>query len=162
MKKITLLAVLITLVSVINKTEAQVRFGVSLNIGAPVYAAPAYNAPVYNADDYYYYPDIDMYFSIALGQYIYFDGYRWINTAYVPYAYRGYDFNHLRRVNIHEARPYLHADVYRERYANNSYAYNNYRPAERFNDHDRDDRFRRDADHDRDRFSHEREHGWRR
>lgn len=168
MKKITLLAMFITTLSVINKTDAQVRFGFNVRIGSPVVAAPVMNN--YYGDDYYYYPDIDMYYSIAAQQYVYLDGGRWLFSNAIPYMYRGYNFNEIRRININEARPWLHADVYRDRYAyhenynryNNSYDRNvyahenTYRPAPRYEEHERHENFER-MDHFREsNYNHER------
>lgn len=170
MKKITLLALFITLMSVINKTEAQVILGFNVNIGALVYAAPV--ASAYYGDDYYYYPDIDMYYSIAAQQYIYFDGGRWLFSSYIPAIYRGYNFNAIRRVNINEARPWMHADVYRERYSNNNYYnynhYNNnygrdvyakadvYKPAPRYEARESHENFERRNDFRGGNYGHER------
>ncbi len=47
----------------------------------------------------------------------------WITSSQLPYAYRDYDLNRGFKVAINENRPYMHGDVYRNRYS--SY-YNNY------------------------------------
>ncbi len=145
MKKIITIAAMFTSFAVINKTEAQAGFSAGVSVGSQGAAVDAnynnynndpgyynnnnadnYNNSNYTADDYYYLPDIDAYYNIPLQQYIYLDGGRWITSAYLPAMYRGFNLYAANRFRIHEARPYLRADFYRNRYA--TYR-NNYRPA---------------------------------
>ncbi|MBV9986306.1 MAG: hypothetical protein JO301_01395 [Chitinophagaceae bacterium] len=157
MKKLLLTAFVAGAFLFSTKSEAQVRFNVNLNIGRPSWGMN--NNPYANQrGDFYYLPEIDCYYDIPHRQFIYNDGRRWINSFELPYMYRGYDLNRGYKVVINEPRPYLRADMYRQRY--NSY-YNNYRNQMMRNDH-HDDRFdgRRDNQHfdnrrfenDRDRF----------
>jgi hypothetical protein len=82
---------------------------------APVYqdeAADQYT----NDNDFYYLPDVGAYYSVDEQLYYYFDGQEWISAAYLPGVYRDYDWRYARRVEIREARPYLHNDFYKNRY----------------------------------------------
>jgi hypothetical protein len=62
-------------------------------------------------------PDIDVYYYVPRRQYVYLSGGRWIFAMSLPTRYRAYDLYTGYKVVINEPRPYLHADVYRVRYA---------------------------------------------
>ncbi|MBA4197704.1 MAG: hypothetical protein C0459_09140 [Chitinophaga sp.] len=131
MKKIITLATVFTVFLLTNKTQGQIRVGIGVHIGVPV--APVVAQPYYD-DNYYYYPDWDVYYNIGLRQYVYFDGYNWIRCNQLPYAYRSCDFGRARYVRINECNPYLRADYYRNTYG--------YRPQQvyvnrGYNDYDR-------------------------
>lgn len=127
MKKIAILSA-IALSGLICKTaDAQIAIRLGLHFGTPVYThqrvvvqEPVYNEPVaeaYNTgDDYYYLPDVDAYYSVSEQCYYYNDGESWISAAYLPGAYRDYDWRSERRYEVRAPRPYMHDDVYRSRY----------------------------------------------
>ena len=142
-----------------NETKAQVRFNVNVNIGG----RPNWGLIGNYAGDYYYLPEIDTYYDIPHRQFIYFDGGDWNYANELPYAYRGYDLYHGYKVVVNEPRPYLHGNVYRDRYRSyyNTYRqpvivaqrpyYPNYRiDNDRYNRGREDDRFNRGREYDRD------------
>ncbi|MDE3236469.1 MAG: hypothetical protein KGO81_10980 [Bacteroidota bacterium] len=163
MKKIITIAIAGIVFSSYTKSDAQVRFNVGIHVGAPVYVAPAPAPVYYDNDDFYYYPELDMYFDVAARQYVYFDDGRWMYSAGIPSCYRGYDIYHARRVCINEPRPWIHADVYRERYAYGRPVYAGRDRDDRYynrcyeNHYDHDGGWRRGGDDDHDRG---RGHGW--
>ncbi len=114
MKKLMILSAIVAGGFVSQNADAQIGFHISLHFGdtRPVYEAPA---PVYN-DQYYYLPEVEAYYSVREHCYYYNDGYNWVSAAYLPGAYRNYDWEHARRFAVNEPRPYLHNDVYRSRY----------------------------------------------
>ena len=134
MKRIALIsAIAISGLLFNNKADAQIRIHLGLNF-APrpvVYAAPArvvvnsdYCEPTnYDGDeDYYYLPEVDAYYSIPDQCYYYNDGGEWVSAAYLPGAYRDYDWRHAQRYEVRAPRPFMHADYYRSRY--NGIAFN--------------------------------------
>ena len=164
MKKFSILSAIALCGLFYNTANAQVRFHIGLNVG-PVRVAytarpvvvedPIYQEPVQvyddsNDDDYYYLPDVDAYYDINAGCYYYNDGYDWVSCAYLPGAYRNYDWRSVRRYEIREHRPFMRNDFYRSRYNGREIAeWRNYRRDNwdrgyRRNDHfdnRRDDRF---------------------
>ncbi|MEC4005726.1 hypothetical protein OX283_013730 [Flavobacterium sp. SUN052] len=118
-----------------NYSSAQVS--INVNFGTPPVWAPADRVEV----QYYYLPDIDVYYDVPQRQYIYLSNSRWVRTGYLPQRCRNYN---LRGGNI----------VYLTDYRGNSpYAYHKnhkvkyYHPQERVvyvNDDDDD----RDEHHD--------------
>lgn len=114
MKKIILITtILFAIVVSAEKTEAQVRVGVNINIGSQ----PVWGPAGYNYAEYYYLPDIDVYYYVPRHQFVYLSDGRWIFSAYLPPRYRGYDLYSGYKVVLNEPRPYLHDYRYRERYA---------------------------------------------
>jgi hypothetical protein len=120
MKKIALISALAVSGLFYNNADAQIKLslglrlpGVHVAVNTPVYAD--YNA----GDDYYYLPDVDAYYSVAEQCYYYNDGNNWISAAYLPGEYRNYDWRNARNYEVRAHRPYLNADVYRERYRGN-------------------------------------------
>jgi len=152
MKKIALISAIALSGLLYNTAKAQVRIHVGFNFGPrPVYV-PArvivqqpveYSEPVnYDGDeDYYYLPEVDAYYSVPEGCYYYNDGSRWMSAAYLPGAYRDYNWRTARRYEVRAPRPYMHHDYYRSRfggvafngrwsqrnYYHGGYAYNNHR-----------------------------------
>jgi hypothetical protein len=126
MKKL-LVAFTLIMAAFVFKAEAQVRVNVGVNIGDQ----PDWGPPGYDYVDYYYFPDMDIYYNVPQRNYVYFDNGRWAFSASLPSRYRGYDMYHSYKVVINEPRPYLRNDYYRSRY----YSYRGRRDQEIRRDH---------------------------
>ena len=109
MKKFLLVLALIT-GSIAFKATAQVH--VNINIGSQ----PVWGPVGYDRADYYYMPDIDAYYNVPQRQFIYLEGPTWVFSRSLPYRYRNYDLYRGYKVVINEPRPYLHHQVYQQRY----------------------------------------------
>lgn len=126
MKKLTILSAIALSGLIYSTANAQIGIHVGFHFGTPVYThqrvvvqEPVYSEPaeVYNSgDDYYYLPDVDAYYSVNEQCYYYNDGENWISAAYLPGAYRDYDWRSVRRYEVRSPFPYMHDDVYRSRY----------------------------------------------
>jgi hypothetical protein len=92
--------------------KGQVKVSVNVNIGSQ----PQWGPVGYDHVDYYYMPDIDVYYSVPRQQYIYLDGGRWVFRAALPARCRSYDIYRGYKVVVNEPEPYRHCEVYRERY----------------------------------------------
>lgn len=112
MKKLLFATALFAVCTGITETKAQVRVNLNVNIGRP-----AWGVPGNYAGGFYYLPEIDTYYDIAARQFVYFDGDEWAFAYELPYMYRDYDLYHGYKVVINEPRPYLHCDMYRNRYS---------------------------------------------
>lgn len=113
MKKLLLTTMVVTAFLLTNHTEAQVNVHLNVNLGG----RPNWGIPGNYSGDYYYLPEIDSYYDIPRRQFIYFDGGGWMYASELPYQYRDYDLYSGFKVSINEPRPYLHCQVYRERYS---------------------------------------------
>ncbi|WP_447640888.1 MULTISPECIES: hypothetical protein [Chitinophagaceae] len=99
MKKIIFTAAIAT-IAIITSAKAQVSIGVNIGTPAPVVVAPA--APVWvpagAPSPYYYFPDINCYYDMGIGQYIYFENNRWLYSRAIPPRFVGYNFRGARMV----------------------------------------------------------------
>lgn len=162
MKKIALVSALALGGLFYNSANAQIlQIGLNLGGHRPIIqasvATPNVAIAYSNADNYYYLPDIDAYYCVPERVYYYNNGVNWIPVAYLPGEYRNYDWRNARHYEVHARRPFLHADVYRERYNGRAYDWKRYnervvvRHDDRFDRHDNrfdrhDDRFDRHDD----------------
>jgi len=112
MKKIILSAAFFGAMLVFNQAKAQPGISVQIQVGT----VPAWIPPGYGDADYYYLPDIQTYYYVPQRQFIYLDGGRWMSAPSLPACYRSYDLYHGYKVAVTEPRPYLHDNIYRERY----------------------------------------------
>ncbi|MEO8172391.1 MAG: hypothetical protein ABI581_04885 [Sediminibacterium sp.] len=104
MKKVLLTAMVLAAILSVKHSKAQFRSGSKTH-----------------QNQYYYYPEVDMYYDINNRRFVYEEGNRWVYATKLPY--QNYDLNRGFRVSINEYKPYLHADEYRDQYR--SY-YDNY------------------------------------
>lgn len=135
MKKIALISAIALSGLFYSNANAQLlQIGLHLGGGRPVIQAalvtPSVAVSYSNADQYYYMPEVDAYYSPYERVYYYNDGGRWVSNAYLPGEYRNYDWRTARRYEVRAHRPYLNADIYREKYRGNTRDWNR-----------RDDRF---------------------
>ncbi len=111
MKKTILIAVLLLSGFAFETASAQIR--VSINIGTQ----PVWGPVGYDHVEYYYIPDIDVFYYVPNRQYIYQERGRWIFSTSLPYRHRGYDIYGGYKVVVNEPRPYRNAVTYRMKYA---------------------------------------------
>jgi len=93
--------------------NAQVSVDLRVNIGTQ----PVWGPVGYDHVEYYYMPDIDVFYYVPRHQYIYLQRGSWVFAASLPYKYRSYDIYTGYKVVINEARPYRNAAVYRTKYS---------------------------------------------
>ena len=87
----------------INNTEAQVHVSINIDI------QPAWGPSGYNYVEFYYIPEINVYYDVVSQMYYYNNRGRWISSIFLPVAYSYYDFYSLYKVvlnGIH--RPWIY------------------------------------------------------
>lgn len=77
--------------------------------------APHYDDRDTYRHDYYYYPQVGVYFHLQSGHYYYRDGPSWVRVRKLP-QHIYLDHRARRTLVIADAEPYRRHDVYRERY----------------------------------------------
>lgn len=112
------------------------------------YDHPRHSTSIYSDDyvDYYYYPDVEVYFHILTGYYFYHDHGHWIRTKRLPTHIH---LHHHRRHHLKYRgdKPYLDHDKHRHDHPSYS------RPSDRYGDRHRDrDRDRVDYPRDKDDY----------
>ena len=162
----------------LTASSMQAQVSVNVNIGTPpppvvvvqqpkvVVASPPEWGPVgYDNMEYYYLPDIQIYYDIRLAQYIYYGDGKWIRTRRLPSRYRNYNFYNGYKVvltDYHGNAPYVYFNAHKVKY------YKGYkgkpqkcrgvyhpRPASRPNPgHDHHDDHDHDHDHDHGKHGH--------
>jgi len=96
-----------------NSMHSQVS--VNVNIGSP----PAWGPVGYTEVEYYYIPDIQMYYDVPRAQYIYLSGGRWIHSRYLPRYCRNYDLYNGYKVvlnDYHGRTPYVYFKDHKVKY----------------------------------------------
>lgn len=107
-----------------KSADAQVGLNVNLHLGGiSAHVVLAKPAPVMVAypqddysDDYYYLPEVEAYYSVPQHCYFYMDGNRWVSAAYLPGAYRNYNWQSLRHYEVRERHPYMHHNDFVNRF----------------------------------------------
>jgi len=77
---------------------------------------PVWGPTGYDHVDYYYMPDIGVYYSVPEHMYYYNEGGLWIHRSSLPYRYRHYDLYHSYKVVVNDREPYRNDRMYREKY----------------------------------------------
>lgn len=117
MKKLFLFASIL-MVSLFGINNAQAQVSLNINIGSQ----PVWGPTGYDHVDYYYLPAINAYYYVPTGQYIYLNGSRWVWVRNLPAQYNNFDLFGAYKVVINKPRPYLHNDIYLNKYS----GYKNY------------------------------------
>jgi len=120
MKKITLIIAIIAVSFIATDSKSQVRFNVQVNVGHPVCVVrQASNC------EFYYYPEIGIYYNPYNAEFIFWDCNRWVVARNLPNAYYGYDFNGGYRVSVYGENPWYRDNYYRNQYEGYRTAYYN-------------------------------------
>ncbi|EOR96144.1 hypothetical protein ADIARSV_0657 [Arcticibacter svalbardensis MN12-7] len=83
------------------KSEAQINLNINLS------SQPEWGPTGYNHVDYYYLPDMDVYYYVPSRQYIYQENNDWVWRNSLPARYRGHDMYNSYKVVMNTKRPYL-------------------------------------------------------
>src|SRR5258708_27009016 len=114
MKKYILTAAILISCLSFKLADAQIHLNVGVNIGVQ----PEWGPVGYTHADYYYMPDIGVYYNVPAHQYVYLNGDVWVIRPYLPVRYRDYDMYHCYKVVINRPEPWRYDNDYRVRYSN--------------------------------------------
>ena len=97
----------------INNIDAQIHVSINIDI------QPAWGPSGYNYAEYYYLPEIDVYYNVIDQRFYYYNRGRWISSPFLPMAYSHYDFYSLYKVvlnGVHNPWNYnkRHTSLYAE------------------------------------------------
>ena len=114
MRYILALIATVLLSSTISATaNAQVPINLNFNVDKQ----PVWGPTGYDHVEYYYLPDIDVYYFVPKHKYYYFNRGQWRSTSSLPSRYRGFNLYKSYKVVVNEPTPYRDAIMYREKYA---------------------------------------------
>ena len=97
-----------------TSSQAQVR--ISLNLGLPVVQQSWYD----NDDDYYFMPEVGVYYNVRRRMYVYPDNGRWMYANTLPGRYNGFSYGSSRYVRVRDRAPFNRHDYYNRQYAMNN------------------------------------------
>lgn len=92
---------------------ARAQVSVTVNISAQ----PLWGPVGYDYVEYYYLPDLEMYYYVPAHKFVYINGGRWIFASSLPIWYSGYDLYSIHKIVINEPRPYRHFHLHKAKYA---------------------------------------------
>jgi hypothetical protein len=78
---------------------------------------PLWGPEGYDRAEYYYMPDIDVFYNIPNRQYIYLERGRWVFARNLPQRYHDFDLYTGYKVVVNDYKPYRNAASYRTKYA---------------------------------------------
>ncbi len=102
MKRFFLMSVLLASVFTFKTADAQVSLNVNVNLGSQ----PAWGPAGYNYVEYYYIPDINVYYHVNSRRYTYYNGKKWLTVGNLPKHYRNYNFYNGYKVVVNRSRPW--------------------------------------------------------
>lgn len=95
-----------------DTSNAQVS--TSINLGSQ----PIWGPTGYDYVEYYYLPDIDVYYSVPQRRYYYYNSTgRWRYSSNLPSRYSNYDIYNSYKVVVNEREPWRNHKDYREKYS---------------------------------------------
>lgn len=112
MKKLIFMFTMAVAIAATTVQSARAQVSVNCNIGNQ----PMWGPTGYDYAGYYYMPDIDAYYCVDDGQFVYQDNGDWIYGNSLPYQYRNYDLYNGYKVVINGSRPWLRNNYYRRQY----------------------------------------------
>ena len=131
MKKLLLLGMLVT--GIFSLDAAAQGIG---KLRTNANEQPEWGPRGYDRADYYYFPDMEVYYNVPQKQYVYQESGKWKFSATLPAKYGKYDLYKSYKVVMNENKPYMHHNKNKTRYA--SYRGKKDQPVRR--DQGRDDR----------------------
>ncbi len=154
-KALIILSLMVGTMAFTQQSKAQLRIGVNLRIGLPSWIGPDYNDA-----EFYYFPDIECYYDVALHQFVYMVDGDWVYSSYLPDWYSDYDLYSAYKVPVYRKYAYRFFDEDRVRYVRRNYitprydGFDNNRYYEQ--NRDRDDRWRNNNEWNRERMENNR------
>lgn len=113
MKTLKLVAVGLFLF-VSSLVQSQVSVNVNIDLRPPVWGPVGYSNV-----EFYYLPDIEVYYDIRASQFIYFHRGSWHRSRYLPPPYRNYDLYNGYKVvlkDYHGSHPYYYFNNHKAKY----------------------------------------------
>ena len=112
MKKIIIILALLATAGAINSAAAQ-----NVNINININSQPDWGPIGYEYVEFYYFPEINVYYDIMHSMFYYRARSRWVSSRYLPDSYRRYDLYGMYKVVInHEPQPWLHNRIHKRSY----------------------------------------------
>ncbi len=114
MKKTIAILSLLLAAGLINSAAAQVNVNVNININSQ----PDWGPIGYDYVEFYYFPEINIYYDIMHSMFYYKARNTWVSSRYLPDSYRRYDLYGMYKVVVNnQPQPWLYNKMHRKSYA---------------------------------------------
>ena len=90
---------------------------VNINLNFNLDTQPVWGPAGYDYAEYYYLPDIEVYYNVPQHRYYYYNDGHWIYSSNMPARYNHYDIYNSYKVVLNEKEPWHNHKTYRERYS---------------------------------------------
>jgi hypothetical protein len=107
--------ILILIAALLLSSSLSAEVSVSLNFNLD--RQPIWGPTGYDRVEYYYLPDMDMYYNVPQQKYYYSDRGNWRSGSSLPRRYRNVDLYNSYKVVVNEPTPYRNDAKNREQYA---------------------------------------------
>jgi hypothetical protein len=94
-------------------SNAQVKININFNLNTQ----PGWGPTGYDYVEYYFLPDLDVYYSVPQHLYYYNENGQWISNSFLPYRYNSYNLYTAYKVVLNEKEPWKNDRIYREKYS---------------------------------------------
>ena len=110
---LVLVAALSFLTTASLSSNAQTQVSANIHFGNPSWAPPYYEGV-----GYYYLPDIEAYYDLSDGDFVYLDNGQWLFSPTLPPMYSSYNLSNafVVALNINVFKPWLHHSYYLSHY----------------------------------------------
>ncbi|MGA2624872.1 MAG: hypothetical protein ABSF91_13520 [Bacteroidota bacterium] len=102
----------IAVVILVSTVCAQVHVNLNLNLDRQ----PIWGPTGYDHVEYYYLPDIEVYYNVPQHKFWYNERGRWVSGSSLPSRYRDFDLYRSYKVVVNEPAPYRNHKMYQEKY----------------------------------------------
>lgn len=113
MKKVMLCVVIFLGAASFTSASAQIKANPSSNNSSQ----PSWGPRGYDYVEYYYLPDIEVYYHVPSHQFIYRLGKNWVSSSSLPSEHSNYDLYSGYKVVINEEKAYLNFEQHKVKYA---------------------------------------------
>jgi len=94
------------------KADAQFKINFNLNVGSQ----PNWGPTGYDHAEFYYMPDIDVYYNVPAHQYVYNDRGAWVTASALPPRYASFNLYTGYKVVLNQPEPWKNAVAIRAKY----------------------------------------------
>lgn len=112
MKKLIIALSLFFAIGLANPVGAQ-----NINININVDKQPSWGPTGYDYAEFYYFPDINIYFDVNSSIFHYLSGSKWVSNQYLPSKYSKYDLYNMYKVVVNGKQPWLQNKNHKKSYS---------------------------------------------
>ncbi len=111
MKKLIIALSLFFAMGIANPATAQ-----NININTNLDKQPAWGPAGYDNAEFYYFPDINIYFDVNSSVFHYLSNSKWVSNQYLPSRYSKYDLYSMYKVVMNDKQPWLKNKSHKKSY----------------------------------------------